>query len=548
MSQQDDCQVCHPGKYSAPDAMKCLECPRYANSSSGTPALSGCSCIFGFTGPPGGPCNQTMAIGELTLSYSTAVAGAENEIQVKFACNELVSEGSSVALAGLTGSPRQTGPLLLYARTTLLSSLQVQDVWWDQTSGTLSCVLLQPLKPFEQVTLSFTLRNPLQAQRAPAAFLRISLKTAQLARQVDPYEHVLLSCAEHYFGEPDCPFFCSRGRVAGKMCLCADSDTERHFGHDCSQTVQVMTTIPETWVQANSKYEVRMLNSGGAGLIVPPFSLAEMGEATDGLARRRPYRGRNGASIRIEQYDIAVTVSDQQPGPAIKAAGGVAVLLPHGLQFQQPASLIMSYDKSKVGPGESVFIYYLNQTSNSWEQMQGSKVGDGLIETKTTHFSTFGPMVSVAPAGYKAETKSIPPPAMWLPPETQPPPKFSALPGTEPKVSGQSVTTLVIIMLVFALLISIFLLLLKTCGRQHRSSLNKANTLDPETDAVPADALQSPAVHKKSVVAFNSLQSDFVFKTLEVPFVFAGRKPNSTPTSSHNHSHTTFARARGHLR
>jgi hypothetical protein len=233
-----------------------------------------------------------MEIVELTLSYSTAVAGAENEIQVKFACNELVSEGSSVALAGLTGSPRQTGPLLLYARTTLLSSLQVQDVWWDQTSGTLSCVLLQPLKPFEQVTLSFTLRNPLQAQRAPAAFLRISLKTAQLARQVDPYEHVLLSCAEHYFGEPDCPFFCSRGRVAGKMCLCADSDTERHFGHDCSQTVQVMTTIPETWVQANSKYEVRMLNSGGAGLIVPPFSLAEMGEATDGLARRRPYRGR----------------------------------------------------------------------------------------------------------------------------------------------------------------------------------------------------------------------------------------------------------------
>jgi hypothetical protein len=63
-----------------------------------------------------------MDIVELTLSYSTAVAGAENEIQVVFACNELVSEGSTVALSGLMGSPRQTGPLvLLYVRTTLLS-------------------------------------------------------------------------------------------------------------------------------------------------------------------------------------------------------------------------------------------------------------------------------------------------------------------------------------------------------------------------------------------------------------------------------------------
>ena len=551
LSQQDDCHVCHPGKYSAPDAMNCLECPRYSNSSSGTPSLSGCNCIFGFMGPPGGPCKQTMDIVELTLSYSTAVAGAENEIQVVFACNELVSEGSTVALSGLMGSPRQTGPLvLLYVRTTLLSSLQVQDVWWDQNTGTLSAVLLQPLKPFEQVTLGFTVRNPLQAQRAPAAFLRISLKTAQLKRQVDPHEHVLLSCAEHYFGEPDCPFFCSRGRVAGKMCLCADSDTERHFGHDCSQTLQAKTTIPDTWVQANSKYEVRMLNSGGAGLIVPPFSLAEIGETTDGPARRRPNRGRNGASIRVEQYDIAVTVSDQQPGPAIKAAGGVAVLLPHGLQFQQEVSLIMSYDKSKVGPGESVFIHYLNQTGNIWQQMQGNKVGDGLIETKTTHFSTFAPMVSAAPAGYKAETKSIPPPAMWLPPETPPPPKFSPLPGTEPNVSRQSVTTLVIIMLMLALVISLFLLLLKTCWRQQRALLNKANALDPETDAVPADVLQSPAVHKKSVVAFNSLQSDFVFSsnTLEVLVILARRKPNSTPPHSHNHSHITCARARGHLR
>ena len=373
--------------------------------------------------------------------------------------------------------------------------------------------------------------TPLARARICAPW-QVSLMTAQMTRQVDPDEKVLLTCAEHYFGEPDCPFFCAHGQVAGKMCLCADSDSQRQFGHDCSQTAAVNWTIPETWLQADSELTLRLLDADGAGLIAPPFALA------------------TGATIRIEQYHIAVTVSDQQPGPAIKAVGGVVVLLPHGLKFREEASLIMSYDSSKVGPDEAVFIYYLNQTSNVWQQMQGKKVADGLVVTKTNHFSTFAPMATAAPAGYSVEIASIPPPTPWLPVGPPPPPNASAFPSAQPRVSGDRVAMLVILMLGLALVVSLFILLIqraqttrrqKSAASKDSSDASKADAHAPGDNAARADAVQSPTLpnpsSKRDVVI-----SEFVFTTVEVrDFVVHKRSSERAVAPAHCHAIHAFA-------
>lgn len=224
-------------------------------------------------------------------------------------------------------------------------------------------------------------------------------------RDIQSDDHVLLVCPNGYFGEPSCQHYCANGYLAGKMCICEDTTSHRYFGQDCSQEVVITDSgIPDTWVQANSEFGLHLVNQEGAGISVPARAL------------------NSGATIRVEKYDVLVSISDLQPGPKISPVGGVIVALPHGLEFQEAVSLVLTYDVSKVGPGQAVFVYYLNTSNDepTWERMEGNIVGEGLVETKTNHFSTFSAMVTTAPPLYTAATYSLPE-APQLQPTNAPP-------------------------------------------------------------------------------------------------------------------------------
>jgi hypothetical protein len=102
----------------------------------------------------------------------------------------------------------------------------------------------------------------------------------------------------------------------------------------------------------------------------------------------------SGVTVEVKVYDVSVTISNDQPGNPISPAGPLGVFLPHGLQFAQPVSLVLKYDPSKIPSGNAVYVYYYNESALPpvWEKMEGNIVGPGLVETKTTHFSTFGAM------------------------------------------------------------------------------------------------------------------------------------------------------------
>lgn len=106
-------------------------------------------------------------------------------------------------------------------------------------------------------------------------------------------------------------------------------------------------------------------------------------------------------TLEVKVYDVQVTISDEQAGDPISPAGPLGVFLPHGLQFAAPVSLVMSYDASKVPSGHTIYVFYYNEDviPPQWEKMEGNVVGPGLVETKTTHFSTFGAMSTPSGGG-----------------------------------------------------------------------------------------------------------------------------------------------------
>lgn len=101
----------------------------------------------------------------LKLTYTHAIAGEENVLTMRVACNgfaALVANSTTVRLSGLTGSPTESGPLAI-----LRSTISVVNVYWHRSSGTLSFRVGEDVLPYEQFEVSWSIRNPTKPQSPP---------------------------------------------------------------------------------------------------------------------------------------------------------------------------------------------------------------------------------------------------------------------------------------------------------------------------------------------------------------------------------------------
>jgi hypothetical protein len=362
------CVDCAAGTYSSAsgiaNATSCLRCPDNSGSPSGSALVDKCVCNEGYQGPSGGLCLLYAALTNVDIIFSSIVPGASNKLMVKFKANLEISAGATIEISGLTGTGTTSGTLMIDG-----DQISSGTGLWDKDLGVLSFTTSRAVSKDFSISVGFTLRNPATAQNAPIPKLTVVWPSGLTVSQTISANKALTVCGAGYFGV-GCSQRCY-GTVLGRACVCP----EDYFGHDCQIFAKPSAeSVPAVAVKPGEPKTLK--SDAGVGVDIPAGALT------------------SGVTIEVKVYDVSVTISNDQPGNPISSAGPLGVFLPHGLQFAQPVSLVLKYDPSKIPSGNAVYVYYYNESALPpvWEKMEGNIVGLGLVETKTTHFSTFGAM------------------------------------------------------------------------------------------------------------------------------------------------------------
>jgi hypothetical protein len=305
----------------------------------------------------------------------------------------------------------------------------------------------------------------------------------------------LTVCEAGYFGD-GCSQRCY-GTVLGRACVCP----EDYFGHDCQIFARPSAeSVPAVAVKQGEPKTLK--SDAGVGVNIPAGALT------------------SGVTIEVKVYDVSVTISNDQPGNPISSAGPLGVFLPHGLQFAQPVSLVLKYDPRKIPSGNAVYVYYYNESALPpvWEKMEGNIVGLGLVETKTTHFSTFGAM----------STKSLEPP---LPPADSQTKDVVADPKPDDRqTTAKDNTMTMIIVIVVCVVVTIFILAAMVWIRRRSAVSGTALFPGDENQQrvpKPEASAQGPSSFTQDPFKISVQQPTFVFSaSLQV-------MPPSTNSSEH---------------
>jgi hypothetical protein len=439
------CADCGAGKYSAADAStfctnctagtysnasgiahaaSCLQCPDNSGSTSGSTLVDKCVCNEGYQGPNGGVCLLYATLTNVGIVFSSIVPGASNKLVVKFKANLEISAGATIEISGFVDTGTTSGTLMIIID---VEGDQITSGTgrWNQDLGVLSFTTSRAASKDSSISVGFTLRNSATAQNAPIPKLTVVWPSGLNVSQTIGANKALTVCEAGYFGD-GCSQRCY-GTVLGRACVCP----EDYFGHDCQVFARPSAeSVPAVAVKPGEPKTLK--NNAGLGVDIPAGALT------------------SGATIEVRVYDVSVTISNDQPGNPISSAGPLGVFLPHGLQFAEPVSLVLKYDPKKIPSGNTVYVYYYNESALPpvWEKMEGNMVGLGLVETKTTHFSTFGAM----------STKNSEP---SLPPADSQTKDVDIVADPKPDDSSRTAnynTTTMIIVIVVCVVVTIFIL------------------------------------------------------------------------------------------
>jgi hypothetical protein len=422
------CVDCAAGTYSnasgIADAASCLQCPDNSGSPSGSTLVDKCVCNEGYQGPNGGVCLLYATLTNVDIIYSSIVPGASNKLMVKFKANLEIGAGATIEISGFAGTGTTSGTLMIIID---VEGDQITSGTgrWNQDLGVLSFTTSRAASKDFSISVGFTLRNPATAQNAPIPKLTVVWPSGLNVSQTISANKALTVCGAGYFGD-GCSQRCY-GTVLGRACVCP----EDYFGHDCQIFARPSAeSVPAVAVKPGEPKTLK--SDAGVGVDIPAGALT------------------SGVTIEVKVYDVSVTISNDQPGNPISSAGPLGVFLPHGLQFAQPVSLVLKYDPRKIPSGNTVYVYYYNESALPpvWEKMEGNIVGLGLVETKTTHFSTFGAM----------STKSLEPP---LPPADSQTKDVDIVADPKPddrQTTAKDNTTTMIIVIVVCVVVTIFIL------------------------------------------------------------------------------------------
>jgi hypothetical protein len=309
-----------------------------------------------------------VTLTNVDIIYSSIDPGASNKLVVKFKANLEIGAGATIEISGFVGTGTTSGTLMI------IIDVEGDHITsgtgrWNQDLGVLSFTTSLAASKDSSISIGFTLQNPATAQNAPIPKLTVVWPSGLNVSQTVGANKAFTVCGAGYFGD-GCSQRCY-GTVLGRACVCP----EDYFGHDCQVFARPSAeSVPAVAVKPGEPKTLK--NDAGLGVDIPAGALT------------------SGATIEVKVYDVSVTISNDQPGNPISSAGPLGVFLPHGLQFSQPVSLVLKYDPRKIPSGNAVYVYYYNESALPpvWEKMEGNIVGPGLVETKTTHFSTFGAM------------------------------------------------------------------------------------------------------------------------------------------------------------
>jgi len=96
------------------------------------------------------------------------------------------------------------------------------------------------------------------------------------------------------------------------------------------------------------------------------------------------------AGALAEDTEISAEIISKKSLPeATKLAGNVVEFGPDGLNFLTPVSLVIDLVGAKIPDGADVSIAWLDEAKNEWVDLSGSKMENGKVSAKTTHFTKF---------------------------------------------------------------------------------------------------------------------------------------------------------------
>jgi hypothetical protein len=300
---------------------------------------------------------------------------ANNRLILILGVNLPIRDGTTIAITGLQGSQTSDGSVSV----TLLDSsaeLSPSNDNWRQTSGTLTTTVASVKSPtLKNIQLVFALRNPLVSQTAPLPTLTVTWDSGLVISQSLNGSRALLTCKTGFFGS-NCQFKCQSPRevnIAG-YCGCPRGS----FGANCEKTV---TASGESQVLVQVGEAKNLKLTDGTGIAIGAGAL--------------PYQ----VTVAVRVYDFVPDTSDQAQN--LTSSGAVVVFEPHGLKFAKPVTITLKYDPTKVPDGHVVNVYYYNEQTvpKVWEKLETTVVAGspGLVEAKTTHFSSFAPFGAPPP-------------------------------------------------------------------------------------------------------------------------------------------------------
>ena len=390
-------------------------CPQNSTSLEGSDELTDCVCNAGYFGANGNVCSPCPAgtfkiligsqnctgLTSAEIADSSVAPNASNSITVRFKANLDIPAGTIVLLSGLTKTSTPSNELAI--RSTKGNTTGS----WSYDEGSLRFGLLRPALPGETIEFSFVIRNPSAAQEAPEIRLGLVLSTGRKIELLLSASTAMAVCASGYYGA-GCSVRCY-GDVVDRTCVCPVG----RFGSNCRQTGFLLPAVVPTLVQAGVAADLK--SASGVGVSIPAGALT------------------GSETIAVSEVDSPTVEMSEQESKTILPIGPLAVFTPHGLQFAVPVSLVLKYVPSRMPKGNVPYVFYYNETSAPprWEKVGGTIVGLGLLETKTTHFSTFGVM-----AVQSEPLPAIGSPATGSPPTSTPSPSQSVLasPSTTPAV------------------------------------------------------------------------------------------------------------------
>ena len=388
---EDDCQACNAGTFSSVGSPSCITCPAFSVMQQGGTRGSDCVCVEGYkhriTASPDDivNCTKYAAFTAAKIVDSSVAPGARNFITVRFMVNLNIPAGTVVVLSGLIKTSSPSSQIAIVSTKGDVTGL------WRYDEGSLRFSLGQPALPEEEIVFSFDVQNPYDAQEAPEIRLGLMFISGLKIELLLSASTAMTVCRSGYYGA-GCGIRCY-GDVVGRKCVCRDGQ----FGVNCGQTgVLLPSSVGPTMVQLGAAADLK--SASGVGISIPAGALT------------------SSETLEVKVYNVKVEIGEQQ-AETIVPVGPLAVFTPHGLEFAIPVSLFLSYDPSQVPQGQAPYVHYYNETAAPprWQRMGGTIAGPGLLETKTTHFSTFGVMAT-------AESGSMPSPAPGVSPTGTPPP------------------------------------------------------------------------------------------------------------------------------